>query len=157
MLKIKFWRIENVILMKILEQGNEIERGNFRFNASNGIEVFSYNNPSLSCDTICLRGNSKELDEKIQQINIVYATEKQKMLSVEEQILRLENTLSKLRNENEKIENQKADIKNQKQNIQNSVEDLEKEINELSIVIKEFAEANSENQKYIDLYDLLKN
>ena len=40
--------------------------------------------------------------------------------------------------------------KNQKQNIQNSVEDLEKEINELSIVIKEFAEANSENQKYID-------
>ena len=93
---------------------------------------------------------SKELDEKIQQINIVYATEKQKMLSVEEQILRLENTLSKLRNENEKIESQKADIKNQKQNIQNSVEDLEKEINELSIVIKEFAEANSENQKYID-------
>ena len=94
--------------------------------------------------------DSKELDERIQQINIVYATEKQKMLSVEEQILRLENTLSKLRNENEKIENQKADIKNQKQNIQNSVEDLEKEINELSIVIKEFAEANSENQKYID-------
>ena len=94
--------------------------------------------------------DSKELDEKIQQINIVYATEKQKMLSVEDQILRLENTLSKLRNENEKIENQKADIKNQKQNIQNSVEDLEKEINELSIVIKEFAEANSENQKYID-------
>ena len=94
--------------------------------------------------------DSKELDEKIQQINIVYATEKQKMLSVEKQILRLENTLSKLRNENEKIENQKADIKNQKQNIQNSVEDLEKEINELSIVIKEFAEANSENQKYID-------
>ena len=94
--------------------------------------------------------DSKELDEKIQQINIVYATEKQKMLSVEEQILRLENTLSKLRNENEKIENQKADIKNQKQNIQNSVEDLEKEINELSIVIKEFVEANSENQKYID-------
>ena len=93
---------------------------------------------------------SKELDEKIQQINIVYATEKQKMLSVEEQILRLENTLNKLRNENEKIESQKADIKNQKQNIQNSVEDLEKEINELSIVIKEFAEANSENQKYID-------
>ncbi len=93
---------------------------------------------------------SKELDEKIQQINIVYATEKQKMLSVEEQILRLENTLSKLRNENEKIEKQKADIKNQKQNIQNSVEDLEKEINELSIVIKEFVETNSENQKYID-------
>ena len=29
MLKIKFWRIENVLLMKVLEQGNEIKRGDF--------------------------------------------------------------------------------------------------------------------------------
>ncbi len=27
MLKIKFWRIENVLLMKVLEQGEEIKRG----------------------------------------------------------------------------------------------------------------------------------
>ena len=27
MLKVKFWRIENVVVMKILEQGDEIKRG----------------------------------------------------------------------------------------------------------------------------------
>ena len=65
MLKIKFWRIENVILMKILEQGNEIKRGDCRFNTSNGVEIISYENPALSYDTIYLRGNSKELDETV--------------------------------------------------------------------------------------------
>lgn len=29
MLKIKFWRVENVLLMKVLEQGDEIKRGGF--------------------------------------------------------------------------------------------------------------------------------
>ncbi len=64
MLKIKFWRIENVILMKILEQGNEIERGNFNFKASNGVSLCSAVMPSLyEGDTIYLRGNSEESDE----------------------------------------------------------------------------------------------
>lgn len=27
MLKVKFWRIENVVLMKVLEQGDEINKG----------------------------------------------------------------------------------------------------------------------------------
>lgn len=65
MLKIKFWRIENVILMKILEQGDEIERGNFGFEASNGVNFLSAMNPALSQDMIYLRGGSKELDETV--------------------------------------------------------------------------------------------
>lgn len=65
MLKIKFWRIENVILMKILEQGDEIERGNFGFEASNGVNFLSAMNPALSHDMIYLRGGSIELDETI--------------------------------------------------------------------------------------------
>ena len=47
MLKIKFWRIENVILMKILEQGDEIERGNFGFEASNGVKLRSATYPQI--------------------------------------------------------------------------------------------------------------
>ena len=65
MLKIKFWRIENVILMKILEQGDEIERGNFSFKASNGVSLCSATNPAVSYDMIYLRGGSKELDETV--------------------------------------------------------------------------------------------
>lgn len=31
MLKIKFWRVENVLLMKVLEQGDGIKRWDFKF------------------------------------------------------------------------------------------------------------------------------
>lgn len=31
MLKIKFWRVENVLLMKVLEQGDGIKRGDLNF------------------------------------------------------------------------------------------------------------------------------
>lgn len=93
---------------------------------------------------------SKVLEQKLQEVNIVYATEKQKMVSVQEHVLRLETTLQKLRDEDSKIQNQKNDIKSQKEEILKSIEIIEKEISELSLVIKEFAEKNSENQKYID-------
>lgn len=56
MLKIKFWRIENVLLMKVLEQGDEIKREDFKFCASNGIEVRSVRNPQLFPKWIYLRG-----------------------------------------------------------------------------------------------------
>ena len=39
MLKIKFWRIENVLLMKVLEQGNEIKRGDFKFARLMGLRL----------------------------------------------------------------------------------------------------------------------
>lgn len=48
MLKIKFWRVENVLLMKVLEQGKEIKREDFKFCASNGIEVKSISSPELT-------------------------------------------------------------------------------------------------------------
>lgn len=58
MLKVKFWRIENVVLMKVLEQGKEIKRGNFSFKASNGVEIGSSIEPLLSdtFNTIYIRG-----------------------------------------------------------------------------------------------------
>ena len=93
---------------------------------------------------------SKVLEQKMQDINIVYATEKQKMVSAEELVLRLESNLQKARDEEKKIGEQKNDIISQKDEILKFVSNLEKEINELTVVIKEFAEKNSENQKYID-------
>ena len=65
MLKIKFWRIENVILMKILQQGDEIERGRFEFKASNGVSLRSATTPAAAYNIIYLRGNSKESDETV--------------------------------------------------------------------------------------------
>lgn len=61
MLKIKFWRIKNVLLMQVLEQGNEIKR----FCASNGIEVKSLCRPELIPDIIYVRGCEEEHDDSI--------------------------------------------------------------------------------------------
>lgn len=65
MLKIKFWRIENVILMKILEQGDEIERGRFKFKASNGITLASSDNPQIIAERLFIRGKDKSDDENV--------------------------------------------------------------------------------------------
>lgn len=65
MLKIKFWRIKNVLLMQVLEQGNEIKRENFKFCASNGIEVKSVCRPELTPAIIYVRGSAKEYDDSI--------------------------------------------------------------------------------------------
>ena len=65
MLKIKFWRIENVILMKILEQGDEIERGKFEFEASNGVKLQSRHNPVMHNKTIYLRGRDISHDAQV--------------------------------------------------------------------------------------------
>ena len=67
MLKVKFWRIDNVVLMKVLEQGNEIKRGSFKFKASNGIEIKSVNEPQIyySSDVIFVRGLYTKEDSSV--------------------------------------------------------------------------------------------
>ena len=65
MLKIKFWRIENIILMKILEQGDEIERGKFEFEASNGMSLSSRVKPEIDDTEIFLRGRDISRDARV--------------------------------------------------------------------------------------------
>ena len=93
---------------------------------------------------------SQELEQKMLDFNIGYATEKQKMVSIEETVLRLETALKKLRDEDQKINDQKKEFSDQKEKLVLEVTELEKENEELSKIIKEFADNNSENQKYID-------
>ena len=93
---------------------------------------------------------SQELEQKMQEFNIGYATEKQKMVGIEETVLRLETMLNKLRDEDKKIKEQKEEYAKQKEELNQEVLDIEKENEDLSKVIKEFADNNSETQKYID-------
>ena len=51
--------------MQVLEQGNEIKRENFKFCASNGIEVKSLCRPELIPDIIYVRGCEEEYDGNI--------------------------------------------------------------------------------------------
>ena len=93
---------------------------------------------------------SKMLDKDIQEIDITYATEKQKNVAMEERITSLESRLNKLKQENEKNENQKNEYLKQKEAEILKIEEIELEIENLNKVIQEFALLNKDNRKYVD-------
>lgn len=90
------------------------------------------------------------LEKQLQDIEIVYATEKQKVILVEEQSKKLEIRLEKLRQEENNIGIQKGQAINIKEEKQKEIEILAKEISELNLEIEQFAKSNKDNQKYID-------
>ena len=90
------------------------------------------------------------LEKSLQDIDIVYATDKQKLLAVEENISRLEQRLSKLREELSNIELQKNEITENKLEKQNKIEELSNKIEQITVEIEQFVTLNKDNQKYID-------
>ena len=66
MLKVKFWRIENVVLMKILEQGDEIKRGNGNFFSDGDITLSSKTFPEMCDSTLYVCGDRQTSDNGIE-------------------------------------------------------------------------------------------
>ena len=93
---------------------------------------------------------AEELEEKLKEIDIVYATEKQKMVSVEENIAKIEARLAKLKEEVTNLEEEKKENRKIKEEKEIEIANLTKEIEELNSVIEEFARLNKDNQTYID-------
>ena len=91
-----------------------------------------------------------KLERELQEIEIVYATEKQKMVAIEENISRLEERRDKLKQEEVTIEEQKAENRKQKEAKEQESVSIVKEMEELNTVIEQFAVNNKDNQKYID-------
>jgi chromosome segregation protein SMC len=91
-----------------------------------------------------------KLEKELQEIEIIYATEKQKMVAVEENITRLENRLAKLKEEVTQTEKQKEENRLLKEQKETEIQTLTQQIEELNKVIEEFALNNKDNQKYID-------
>ena len=90
------------------------------------------------------------LEKELQEIDIRYATEKQKVIAIDENIVKIENRLNKLKEENLNLERQKEEAILNKEKIKNEVEKITEETNKLSKIISEFAELNKDNQKYVD-------
>ena len=91
-----------------------------------------------------------ELERQIQEVNITYATEKQKLISVDEDISKLEIKLDALKNEKEDLVQKQKDIKIK-------IEKIECEIKQIDIVceglknkISEFSTSHKDSQTYID-------
>ena len=93
---------------------------------------------------------AKEFEKSLQEIDITYATEKQKILAIEEKIDSSKIRLSKLKQESKKNEEQKIEIQNNKEEEKRRIEEIELEVQKLNEVIQEFASLNKDNQKYVD-------
>ena len=90
------------------------------------------------------------LEKELQEIDITYATEKQKMISIDENIQKLQNRLNKLKEEQKNLETLKQESIEQKEKIQEETQKITNQNEELSKLISEFAELNKDDQKYID-------
>ena len=93
---------------------------------------------------------ASSLEKELQEIDITYATEKQKVVAIDENISKIENRLNKLKEEDSKLEEQKSESISNKENLQKEIEKLTEEIVKLTEIITEFAELNKDNQKYVD-------
>ena len=90
------------------------------------------------------------IEKELQDIEVVYAAENQKILNIEDSISKLEARREKIKAELEELSKQKIDNNMQKEEKQERINYLEKEIENISKVVEEFALNNKDNQKYID-------
>ena len=89
--------------------------------------------------------------KSLQEFEITYATEKQKIDNIDLEILKLEAKLAKLREDDlEQIKKEKLDSDNNKKDLEEKVSKIDKENEELNKIIEEFSENNKDTQKYID-------
>lgn len=65
MLKIKFWRIENVVLMKVLEQDEKLRGSGLVYRAKNGLEIRSAHIQEMTPSILYIRGDESDRDENI--------------------------------------------------------------------------------------------
>ena len=90
------------------------------------------------------------IEKELQDIEVVYATENQKILNVGDSIAKLETRREKLKHEVEELIKQRIDSNTNKEAKQEEIKALSKEIEDLNKVVEEFALKNKDNQKYID-------
>lgn len=93
---------------------------------------------------------STNLEKELQEIDITYATEKQKIVSIDENIQKLQNRLGKLKDEKASLEKLKEHSNENKEKIEKQIAEIIEQNEELSKLISEYAELNKDNQKYID-------
>lgn len=90
------------------------------------------------------------LEKELQEIDITYATEKQKLVSIEENIAKIEQRLNRLKEEQANLKKEKEQTILNKQKIQEEMKSLTEETEKLNRIISEFADLNKDNQKQVD-------
>ena len=137
--------------VNILGRGREIEKLQKEItNLKNKIEAKIKEKEQYEESIEDIVENATSLEKELQEIDITYATEKQKLISVKENISKIELRLNKIKEESSLLETEKENSINKKEEIQKDIIELNKETEKLSKIINEYVELNKDNQKYID-------
>ena len=92
----------------------------------------------------------EEKQKGLQDLEITYATEKQKIDNFDLEILKLDAKLAKLRDDLEKNKQEKVENEEKQNALNTKIASMDEENLNLSVVIEEFTNLNKDNQKYID-------
>ena len=93
---------------------------------------------------------ASSFERELQEIEITYATGREKINAIEDNIGRIETRLNKLKEESKKLDEQKEESTKNKTEFQEQIEAINEENEKLKKFITEFAELNKDNQKYVD-------
>ena len=91
-----------------------------------------------------------EKQSKLQEIEIVFATENQKQENLNLEILKLEAKRDKLKADLEKLKLEREDITNLQEELNKKIIEIDEQNADLNKVIEEFTNMNKDNQRYID-------
>ena len=90
------------------------------------------------------------LESALQEAEIEYATQKQKLLAIEENIEKLETKVTKGKEEKANLELERKENEEQKEKLEQEILLIEQENEELNKIIMDFANKNKESQKEVD-------
>ena len=93
---------------------------------------------------------SDNLEKSLQEIEIVYATQKQKLELLDIDILKKEEQLNNNKLKLSNIEQEKNDNLEEKGKLEKEILEIDELIDKMNIEINNFVENNKDNQKYID-------
>ncbi|MCI8273296.1 MAG: chromosome segregation protein SMC [Clostridia bacterium] len=96
----------------------------------------------------------QNMEKQLQEIDITYATEKQKVVSIDEAIRTIQKRIEKFKEEKSKSEETKKEIIENKEKDEKKVEEITSQNEKDQKIINEFSISNKESQDYIDTLNL---
>ena len=93
---------------------------------------------------------TENLSKQLQEIEITYATEKQKLQSIDENIQNFQERINNQKEEQVNSEKSKAKLLEEKAKLEKEIIEITKQNQKEQEVIDEFTSSNKDSQKYID-------
>lgn len=90
------------------------------------------------------------LERQLQETDITYATEKQRIISIDENIEKIQKRIENLKQEKQKIEENKKQLQEEKEKNEEEIKKITEQNEKDQKVIDEFSDSNKDSQQYID-------